>query len=99
MRITDISDRAPILEAIAEFDRLGREQFLRTYRFGKSREFWLKYRDALYDSKAIVGVACKFAPRSGGPLRAKEFSGGRATVQALLEGLGFEVEVRKRIAE
>ena len=74
MRIADINDRAPILEAIQEFDRLGRDPFLRKYGFKDARGFWLIYQGRRYDSKAIVGVACKYVPGSGGPLKASEFS-------------------------
>jgi thiazole synthase len=98
MHITDINDRVPIVEAIHEFDQLGRDRFLRTYGFKDAREFWLIHQGRRYDSKAIVGVACKYVPGSKGPLKASEFSGGHATVQRLLEALGFEVEVRKSTA-
>jgi 5-methylcytosine-specific restriction protein A len=85
----------PILEAIQECDQMGRDQFLGKYGFKDAHEFWLIYQGSRYDSKAMVGVACKYVPGSKGPLKAGEFSGGKATVQPLLESLGFEVEVRK----
>jgi prevent-host-death family protein len=90
----DINDnnRSSILDAIQEFDR--REQFLTDYGFSKARDYWLIYQGRRYDSKAIVGVGCKYVPGSTGPLTAYDFSGGRETVQPLLEKLGFEVEVR-----
>jgi hypothetical protein len=47
----------------------------------------------LYDSKAIVGAAYGHQHRERGPLRAADFSGGEATVQAKLNELGFEVVV------
>ena len=71
------------------------KKFLEKYGFRPAREFWLKYQGRRYDSKAIVGVACKYIPGSAGPLKPREFSGGRETVQRLLEGLGFEVDVKK----
>jgi hypothetical protein len=95
MHISDIHDRMPIIEAMREFDGLGREKFLEKYGFRSAREFWLKYQGKRYDSKVIVGVACKYIPGSAGPLKPREFSGGRETVQRLLEGLGFEVDVEK----
>src|SRR6185437_4547217 len=67
----------------------------RKYAYKDAREFWLIHQGTRYDSKAIVGVACKHVTGSKGPLKASEFSGGKATVQRLLESLGFEVEVRK----
>jgi hypothetical protein len=42
-----------------------------------------------YDSKAIAGAAVGFQYPDAGPLLAKDFSGGEATVKARLESLGF----------
>jgi hypothetical protein len=83
--------RDNVLKAIAEFDRLGREEFLRRHGFGQSRSYLLRYEGRLYDSKAIVGVAHGFLPEGIGALTARNFSGGAATVQATLSRLGFEV--------
>ena len=95
MQINHIHDRMPIIEAMREFDDLGQEKFLEKYGFRPAREFCLKYQGKQYHSKAIVGVAYKYIPGSAGPLKPREFSGGRETVQRLLEGLGFEVDVEK----
>lgn len=93
MGIEEIRDPAAISAAVEEYDRVGRTYFLEKYGFGKSREYML--RDAqtgrLYDSKAIVGAAYGYAFPDAGPLKATEFSGGEATVERLLNGLGFEV--------
>jgi 5-methylcytosine-specific restriction protein A len=35
----DLTSREAVLGAIAEFDRVGREAFLSTYRFGPSRDY------------------------------------------------------------
>jgi hypothetical protein len=59
--------------------------FLRKYGFKDAREFWLLYQGGRYDSKAIVGAACKYVRGSPRPLKASEFSDGKATVQPLLE--------------
>jgi 5-methylcytosine-specific restriction protein A len=80
-----------VLAAIAEYDRLGQEEFLRTYRFGPARDYVLVHDGKRYDSKAIVGVAHKFL--AGQALAASEFSGGDATVGRLLRDLGFTVQV------
>ncbi len=48
--------REAVLEAIAEFDRVGRDRFLATY-FGPARSHYLKHEGQRYDSKAIVGRA------------------------------------------
>ena len=93
MSIHEIADPAAILAAMEEYDRLGRTFFLEKYGFRKAREFML--RDAssgkLYDSKPIVGVAYGYAFPDQGPLSSDSFSGGEATVESLLTGLGFQV--------
>lgn len=93
MSIHDIRDASFVRAAMAEYDRVGRTYFLERYGFGKSREYML--RDSatgrLYDSKAIVGAAYGYAFPERGSLQASEFSGGEATVESLLAGLGFEV--------
>jgi hypothetical protein len=49
--------RAGVLAAIGEFDRLGRDAFLRSTGFGPARAYFLQHDGKLYDSKAIVGYA------------------------------------------
>jgi hypothetical protein len=93
MSISEIKNRKSILEAIKEYDILGEEGFLSKYGFGKSRRYFLKYNNRLYDSKAIVGVAYGIEFPTEGFLKPEEFSGGFNTVQKLLEQLGFEVVV------
>jgi 5-methylcytosine-specific restriction protein A len=80
-----------VRQAIAEFDRLGREKFLDRYGFAEAREYFLMYKGRAYDSKAIVGVAHKFL-RNGRALSSQEFSGGISGAAAELEKLGFVVQ-------
>lgn len=84
--------REGILAAIAEFDELGREAFLRKYGYRPSARFVLKYRRRSYDSKAIVGVAYGYT-HGVTALASREFSGGAATVQRVLDRLSFKMEV------
>jgi hypothetical protein len=66
--------------------------FLNKYDFGRARQYYLRGSDGhLYDSKAIVGAAHAHQFPDQGPLRSTDFSGGDATVKALLEQLGFTV--------
>jgi hypothetical protein len=58
----------------------------------RSREYFLLLDGRQYDSKAIAGVAHKFAVPAEGPLGPSDFSGGEATVVRVLERLGFTVE-------
>jgi hypothetical protein len=91
MALSDLTSREAVRRAIEEFDRLGRDAFLEKYGFGKARAYFLVEDGRHYDSKAIVGAAYGFQFPDRGPLRAREFSGGEATVRARLEELGFEV--------
>lgn len=77
-------------KAVLEFDKLGRDQFLKQYKFGKAKEYYLVLNGARYDSKAIVGAAYQHVSEDGKPL--KKFPGGERTVGRLLTRLGFEVE-------
>jgi 5-methylcytosine-specific restriction protein A len=82
--------RREILQAVAEYDRLGPDRFLEKYGFGAARSYWLVVDGKTYDSKAIVGAAHGYLPGRE-PLAAYDFSGGAATVGRLLSGLGFQV--------
>jgi 5-methylcytosine-specific restriction protein A len=84
--------REQVLAAIAEYDRLGQDEFLTKYGFKPARDYVLVYDGKSYDSKAIVGVAHGYLPGEQ-PLKASEFSGGNATVGRLLRDLGFVVSV------
>ena len=78
-----------VLQAIREYDRDGRENFLKNHGFGYARTYWLIYDGRRYDSKAIIGVAHRYATSKW----LKNFSGGKATVQRTLKRLNFTVRV------
>jgi 5-methylcytosine-specific restriction protein A len=93
MALTDIT-RDAVLAAVAEFDDLGQDEFLKLYKFGPARTFHLELDGKRYDSKAIAGVAHRHLPGQQA-LRPEDFSGGQATVVRLLRNLDFRVvEVR-----
>jgi 5-methylcytosine-specific restriction protein A len=87
--LPELSSRE-VLQAVAEYDRLGQNRFLEKYGFGAARSYRLVVDGKTYDSKAIVGAAHGFLPGQE-PLTASDFSGGAATVGRLLSRLGFEV--------
>ena len=91
MALRDIG-REQVLAAIAEYDRLGQDEFLATHGFHPAREYLLVHDGNHYDSKAIVGVAHGYL-NGQRALKASEFSGGEATVGRLLRDLGFAVQV------
>ena len=94
MPLSDLTDPAAVNAAMDEFDRIGRDNFLRKYDFGPSRAYYVRRDGKYYDSKAIVGAAHGYQYPQQGQLHADDFSGGENTVRAKLEALGFSVEVR-----
>ncbi|MFI1852097.1 HNH endonuclease [Streptomyces sp. NPDC020480] len=89
MALTDITG-SEVIQAMEEFERLGRERFLRTYQFGRARRYLLYHEGKFYDSKAIVGAAHGYLPGRR-HLTAKDFSGGESHAVGLLRRLGFTV--------
>ena len=87
LKLSLLTSRSAVEEAIAECDALTRDGFLEKYRYKRSRLYPLEYRGRIYDSKAIVGVA--YGKQHGTPLKSNEFSGGLATVVPLLRKLQF----------
>jgi hypothetical protein len=59
MSLADLT-RSAVLAAIEEYDRLGREDFLRRYGFGPARDYRVMFNGGEYDSKAIAGVAHRY---------------------------------------
>jgi hypothetical protein len=84
-----------VLQAIEEHDRLGRSAFLAQHGFPESKGFVLRHEGRDYDSKAVLGVAHRYA--TGTPLRAADFSGGRDVAGRRLTALGFEVVTPLRL--
>lgn len=89
MALSDLTASA-VNMSISEFDKLGREAFLKKYGFGSARGYFLEKHGTHYDSKAVAGAADGYLPDQN-PLQADEFSGGAATVQRALQELGFKV--------
>lgn len=73
---------------MAEYDSLGRDEFLRKYGYGRALRYFVRDGDARYDSKAIYGVAYGYEHPYRGPLTNDAFTGGEATVKRRLESLG-----------
>ncbi|MFF0694384.1 HNH endonuclease [Streptomyces tendae] len=85
--------RVAVLKAIAEYDDLGRADFLAKYHFSEARSYLLLHEGRQYDSKAIAGVAHRWD--QGRALRPEEFSGGKEHAAAWLKRAGFEVKSLK----
>jgi hypothetical protein len=81
--------RGDVIRTIAEYDRLGRDTFLSTHGFGSAPEYVLMHQGYGYDSKAIVGVAHRYA--TGRELAQTEFNGDHDGAANVLRDLGFVV--------
>ncbi|MFI8421761.1 HNH endonuclease [Streptomyces sp. NPDC085479] len=82
-----------VLKAMAEYDQLGRDEFLAKYGFGEARLYVVVHDGREYDSKAIAGVAHHWD--QGRALRSDEFSGGKEHAVAWLKRAGFRVKAVK----
>lgn len=91
MRWNEIADRAPVLRALDEFDRVGREAFLEKYGFRASTHLFVKHEGKRYDIKALAGATHGYADPDTGPLKNNAFSSGKPLVD-FFQRLGFEIE-------
>lgn len=91
MPLSELTSRAAVLQAIREFDEVGRAGFLARYGFQQARSYIVVHEGREYDSKAIVGAAFGYQFRQRGPLPARAFSGGDRTVARVLGAMGFVV--------
>ena len=95
MRKFDGIEREHVFAAIRERVDTGRAEFLKKYGFGKSFIHVLLddeiKKGGRYDSKAILGVARKYAQPELGPIPNTEFKGGLNETVKKLEELGFRV--------
>jgi 5-methylcytosine-specific restriction protein A len=92
MAIPTVRSSSSILQAIREFDELGREKFLASHGYGPAHSYFLHHEGKRYDSKAILGVACGYEAGAEGPFPSNKFSGGEEPVARMLRKLGFRVE-------
>lgn len=91
MRLSNIKDPQPVFQAIEEFDRLGREAFLKKYGFGPSTHLYVEHKGQRYDIKALAGAVHGYAAPDEGPLKNNTFSSGKPLIN-LFRRLGFRVE-------
>lgn len=89
MALIDITSDA-VKAAVSEYDERGEEDFLSSYGFADAKAHWLVFNGRRYPSKAIAGVAHKYAMGSA-LIGASDFKGGEGTVVRKLRKLGFEV--------
>jgi HNH endonuclease len=92
----EIKHKESILWAMNKYDRIGRDRFLREYRYGRARKYLVVHPDdsgRLYDSKIIAAAAIGHENPAKGWPKAKGygFSGGDQMAKPLLEAHGFKV--------
>lgn len=87
-----LTSREAVLRAMAEYDELGREEFLERYGFGHAKQWKILHEGREYDQKAIYGVAWGFEHPDVGPLQTDDLTGGETSTIPQLRKLGFAVE-------
>ncbi len=80
-----------MLEAIDEFDRIGRDAFLERYGYQRSNSRFIKFNGKLYDQRPIIGVSYGKQHPEEGPLDRDRFKGAKKAGLARLVPLGFEI--------
>ena len=55
--LDELTSADAVRRAMARFDEVGRDAFLRRHGYGRARRFWLVEGGRRYDSKALAGVA------------------------------------------
>ncbi|WP_159792368.1 hypothetical protein [Puerhibacterium puerhi] len=81
--------RQHILKALAEYDDRGKDAFLGVYGFQPSPASTLVHESRVYDAKAVLGVAHRYA--TGRVAMAEELEGGKVDPIAILRKHGFEI--------
>ena len=89
-------NRADVLHAIKEYDRLGPERFFSEHGFAPTTTYELAWEGRRYPPKAILGTAYEFA--TGERLGSGDFEGGKSGAVRVLGQLGFTVQEKRRAA-
>ena len=89
-------NRADVLRAIKEYDRLGPERFFSEHGFAPTTTYALAWEGRRYPPKAILGTAYEFA--TGKRLDSSDFEGGKTGAVRVLGQLGFTVQEKRRPA-
>ena len=84
----DVS-RDDVVRALAEYDRLGAQQFFAEHGFAPTTTYELVWEGRRYPPKAILGTAYEFA--TGQRLASADFEGGKSGAVKVLGSLGFDV--------
>ena len=94
--ISSLTDPSAVLNAMAEYDRLGRDAFLERYKFGRAKWWYVGPSGKKYASERRPGGATDY--QTGSALTTSDFSGGEQSVVRRLRTLGFTV-IRTELTE
>lgn len=81
--------RHNVLQAIAEYDERGGDEFLDIYGFAPTPAYAVVHEGGRYDARAVLGVAHRYA--TGRLATSDEFHGGMQDAVQILRKRGFEV--------
>ena len=81
--------RDDVVRAIADYDRLGAQQFFAEHGFAPATTYQLVWEGRSYPPKAILGTAYELA--TGQRLASADFEGGKSGAVKVLGDLGFTV--------
>jgi 5-methylcytosine-specific restriction enzyme A len=95
--LSELTDRAAVERALADFLQLGRERFLELHGLQKSRDYFIRVDGELYDSKPILAVAFGYQHPEHGLLSVRDFNGGTSGAVRALRRLGFETVTRAQL--
>jgi len=93
----DQVNRADVLRAIKEYDRLGPERFFSEHGFAPTTTYELLWEERRYPPKAILGTAYELA--TGQRLASGDFEGGKTGAVKILGTLGFTIQAIRRPAK
>jgi hypothetical protein len=85
----DQVDRADVVRAMQEYDRLGATRFFAEHGFAPATTYELVWDERRYPPKATLGTAYELA--TGQRLASGDFEGGKTGAVRVLGKLGFTV--------
>jgi putative restriction endonuclease len=95
--LSELTDRAAVERALAEFRELGRERFLQRHNLERSRDYFVWVDGEPVDSKPILAVAFGYQHPQHGLLSVRDFSGGTGGAVQALRRLGFDAATRAQL--
>jgi 5-methylcytosine-specific restriction protein A len=96
-RLSELTDRSAVEQALQEFRELGRDRFLDRHGLERSRDYFVHLHGELFDSKPILAVAFRNQHPQRGLLSVGDFSGGTGGAIQALRRLGFETVTRAQL--